>query len=353
VSGHTGADGAFSRSRRFGYGRGVDAGRRALSSARCVFAAIASYASLGYADIPGLELRWSAPAECPTEREVLRSVEQLLAGGSTTELRADARVDKRAEGFVLALGWSTRDASATRVLEGESCQELAQAAALMLALAAEPKAPLPSSPGSNPDTSGGRPTQPAEPLPASIATPGAAAGPDRVASPRPTDARLTLSVRTGAAVDAGSLPRASVGVLGGAAIRLGAPSLRLDASVFAPKEEEKPFGGGRFGLGTAALAACYAFSLGVVELEPCAAAELQVVASRGLRLRSHEERAALLLRLGAGVEVDLELTRSLGVFAGIWGLWAPARPRFVVDGEPVFRPAALVPRAALGFEYAF
>jgi hypothetical protein len=331
----------------------VAAGRWAFSSARRAFVAVVAHVSLVYGDIPGLELRWSAPADCPTRRDVLRSVEQLLAGGSAAELRADARVVKRTDGFVLALDWSTRDASATRVLEGESCQELAQAAALMLALAAEPKTTSAPSPPRYPNTPDETPAKAAVARPSPSAASPAAPETDHVTRSRTGPPPLTLSARAGAAVDAGSLPRATVGVLGGASIRLGAASLRLDALLFAPKEEEKPFGGGRFWLGTAAVSPCYGVSFGAVTLEPCAAAELHVVPSRGLRLRSREERTALLVRLGAGAEADLELTRSLGAFVGIWGLWAPARPRFVVDGQSMFRPPALVPRAELGFEYAF
>src|SRR5688572_24956023 len=86
------------RAPRSGYGRAVASGRLALSKAARAFAAVALQAALGHADTPGLELRWSAPAECPTQREVLRSVEQLLAGTSAVPLRAEARVDKRTDG---------------------------------------------------------------------------------------------------------------------------------------------------------------------------------------------------------------------------------------------------------------
>lgn len=329
--------------------------RRTFGSACAAFTAVALHASLGQCEPPGLELRWSAPAECPTQPEVLRTVEQLLAGASAVPMRADARVDKRKHGFVLALDWSTSEASATRVLEGESCQELAQAAALMLSLAAEPtatrssviEAPRAAPAGSPAPSAEAERALPREPsaISAPMVTP-ATARPD--ATPR-----VSWSARAGAAVDAGSLPRATVGVLGGAGIALGAPRLRLDALVFAPKEEENAFGSGRFLLGAASLAPCYRVSLGPTTLEPCLAAELHALPSRGFRLRSEDERVALLVRVGAGIELDLGLTRDLGFFFGIWGSWAPARPRFVVDGKSVFRPAAVAARGSLGFEYEF
>lgn len=95
-----------------------------------VAGAIVTWASSSAAEPGKLVLRWDAPSECPTEAEVLRSVEQLL-GASDVALDADATVEPRAGGFHLSLRWRTAAASATRELEGEACGELAQAAALM------------------------------------------------------------------------------------------------------------------------------------------------------------------------------------------------------------------------------
>jgi hypothetical protein len=283
-------------------------------------------------------------------------VDQLL-GSAAVPLAAEARVEKREHGFHLSLSWRTAAAAATRELEGESCQELAQAAALMVALAAGPQAPSEEAGavGVESATSAARPNSPAAAL--ASAEPQPSRPP---ASPRARAAAaslfsdtLVVSARAGVSVDTGSLPSASIGVLGGARLTSGASSLAVDALVFAPKQAETPFGGGRFWLGVVSLEPCHAFAFGRLTLTPCAAAEVHVMPSRGLDLDSSEESVASFLRVGAGAALGVRLASHMRVFIGGFALWAPSRPRFVVEAEPVFRPAALSARAATGFEHEF
>jgi hypothetical protein len=75
--------------------------------------------------------------------------------------------------------------------------------------------------------------------------------------------------------------------------------------------------------------------------------------SRGLDLDSTEESVALFLRVGAGAALGVRLVSHLRVFIDGFVLWAPSRPRFVVETEPVFRPSALSARVSTGFEHEF
>jgi hypothetical protein len=302
-------------------------------------------------------LRWSAPPECPTEAEVVRSVEQLL-GASDVALEADASVARRPDGFHLSLSWRKGPASATRELTGDTCSELAQAAALMIALAAEPSLAVPGDSGVG---------AAAEPAPSSAKPPPVAPPPPPAPSPEPRPSsetetevrgpepppRFALSPRLGGTVDAGSLPRATVGGFAGVGLRYGSYALVVEGLAFAPKETDRPAGSGRFWLGVASLRPCGLVKLGEFRVAPCGAAELHGVPSRGLRVRSFEERIAWFLRFGASAEVAYSLTRRLRFVLGGALLLAPSRPRFVVDSVEVFTPELAAGRGQLGFELDF
>jgi hypothetical protein len=84
-----------------------------------------------------VELSWNAPAECPDRSWVLRSIEARLrapASQITAPITADARVEKRDDGYFLTLHTDQGE----RQLKATSCEELAGSAALILAFIVEP-----------------------------------------------------------------------------------------------------------------------------------------------------------------------------------------------------------------------
>lgn len=90
----------------------------------------------------GLELRWEAPSECPDRAQLLAAIDATLGevdAGERRPLRVRGRV--RAEpsvGFVVRLELDDGRAS-TRELRGRSCRELTDAAALVIAMAIDPR----------------------------------------------------------------------------------------------------------------------------------------------------------------------------------------------------------------------
>lgn len=86
------------------------------------------------------ELTWSADAACPSGDTVLAMTAGLLADGAdATHVRAQALVERGAEGFVLTL--QVDDGAAppqTRTLVDPQCEALAKATALLLAMAVDP-----------------------------------------------------------------------------------------------------------------------------------------------------------------------------------------------------------------------
>lgn len=92
----------------------------------------------------GVEFAWDAPSEdCPSEAEVVTELERLLGGPVAEQgdrrLSAIARVRREADGaWDLRLWTVTNTATRQRSMTGADCEVLAEAAALLAAMAIDP-----------------------------------------------------------------------------------------------------------------------------------------------------------------------------------------------------------------------
>jgi hypothetical protein len=172
---------------------------------------VAVYSVLGLAALLGvagvavaepLELEWDAPDGCPDREAVEKLVSRQMGERVTTKLSAplsaSGRVALTSGAYTLTLRTPTGD----RRLEAETCDELAEGAAVILALLIDPHA---------------APTQPPEPEPEpNEPDPEAAAGTTREASPpmAANDAKRVLRgfLRPELIGDAGLLPRVGLGL---------------------------------------------------------------------------------------------------------------------------------------------
>jgi hypothetical protein len=111
---------------------------------------------------PGLVLRWEAPPGCPTEAEVRARVVGLVGEEAARSAKLTARGVVRAdgEGWRLALELSGETGGGQRSLTAGRCAELAEAGALVVAIAVDPRAALagegvvPAPPGDGKDGTG-------------------------------------------------------------------------------------------------------------------------------------------------------------------------------------------------------
>lgn len=100
---------------------------------------------------PRLELSWQAPADCPTESQVLQRARRMLHGSEAdVSVSATARVSRSGKRFIVRLRTHGDTGAGQRTLSAESCDAAASATALMLALAVDPNAEL-GEPGEAPD----------------------------------------------------------------------------------------------------------------------------------------------------------------------------------------------------------
>jgi hypothetical protein len=104
----------------------------------------------------GLVLRWRAPRGCPSEGEVIAAVTRLLGRpveDPSPRRVAVARIRRARRGWSLRITVSTGATRRHRALAGDTCDEVSEAAALVLALAIDPDvAARPAGPPDPPPT---------------------------------------------------------------------------------------------------------------------------------------------------------------------------------------------------------
>ncbi len=90
----------------------------------------------------GLQLQWDAPPSCPDHEAMLGMIDATLGDVEPSSLRSVAvrgqLVADQAQGFRLELVLD-QGRSGVRQLQGDSCQELSEAAALVVAMAIDPR----------------------------------------------------------------------------------------------------------------------------------------------------------------------------------------------------------------------
>lgn len=320
-------------------------------------ALIFAFAARAAADPEGLEVSWSAPPGCPGEVEVRAAVEKLV-GKRDPKLReplvARGNVVERAGSFRLELSWRSASSEAVRSVEGQSCEEVTQAGALIIALALDPSVEEPLGAGVPAEEPRGASAVPA----GEIAKPGAPIASETKAPPdhseskprRTSDAGVALSGRAAFALDLGTLPGAAPGGFLGARLSLPPVAVVLDGLSFVPVEREVAAGAGEFWLSALSLRPCWPFSRERYRAEPCVALEAHVVRSEGKKLSDPDERWAWFPSIGLTLEAGYRLSPALSLIGGGALLLSPSRPTFVIEGVPVHEPAAVTGRLSLGFE---
>lgn len=241
-----------------------------------------------------LALDWDAPNGCPDEDDVEKLVSQRLGEHSTTstsQLSASGRVVRTPAGFALTLSTPTGE----RRLESARCDELAQSAAVILALLIDPRA-IPQTPPA------------AKPEPAPDPSPEPEPVPDSAENPQPSAAasdprRAHGFIRAELVGDAGLLPRVGIGpgVAGG--VILDRTTIELSGS-YLPGHDVRDAGSdvGDLRAFIGRLGACQAL-LARPNLGPCGFVEYTRLVGRG----------------------DSGLEPARDVDATVWSLLAAAR----------------------------
>lgn len=325
-------------------------------------AAVLGLLALGreaYAAEPGqrVALRYSAPDACPDDAQLIAEVEgflgQPLRETREQELSANMNVVGAASGFAAKLTFTSPRGTDERFIEDADCRKLAQAGALLVALAIDPErvhaqqaaeatssAPEPPSP-----PPAEKPTQSAHAV-------DAAPCPPRSTPPKPPERRAFAGMSLFAGT--GILPGVSPAVTADVGARIGSARAALVGSYWfgatAERERDAPV---RIdlSLATAGLRLCVDRPSGSWLLLGCAQGDLGRMTGSGQNVDNARTQRALfgsVQALAFAQYAKWQPAPQLGV-----GLaWIAARPPFGISQQNVtietFRPAQLAFMGYLG-----
>jgi hypothetical protein len=314
-------------------------------------------------------LTWSGPGDCPSGERVVARVQQLLSRAKRVgrPLVAEATIAAERTGYRLDLSTEHGEKRLRRTVHAEACEELADAAALILALWIDP-ALLTEETRGEPTTPPSGPTRPVteqDRVAEQNRSEGAAEPTTRPSAPTraphradPSARRLHWRVIAGPVVDFGSLPTLAPGLEIGGGVELARLAVTLSSQWFPYSRRqiaEEPPRGGTFSLLTAMARACYQ-PLERFALAGCAGGELGVLRAEGYGTVVEEEQSIFWASVGPGFEVIFPVSGKVSVRGAGDVLFALRRPNFLLENvgsERVYEPRAASLRLALGLLLRF
>jgi hypothetical protein len=344
---------------------------KAVLAAAAVAGSLIGRPARGQAPVP-LDLSWSAPPGCPGEGSVGGAVARLLEGSSQSgsRVRVDAVVTQRAGGWTLTLTTTRDGAVGHRAMKADSCAAVADAAALIIALAIDPVHVV------EPATvaAGSAPPPPPPPPPSPPAMPPIVApappAPPTVAAPRPPPPPRARPIALGVALagDVGSLPAPAYGIEVSAAWVL--RRLRLEAyAAYWPAQTATVSLPGVFGtlsadvyLADGGVLGCYAVvATPRWRLEPCAALELGALGASGSGLGVSTPGASFWAAARVDARATLRIADRVALVGGL-GVAVPLNRQPMTETGPgangpstvtVFETGSVAGRAVVGPELRF
>jgi hypothetical protein len=308
----------------------------------------------------GLNLAWRAPKECPAEQSVVDEVSRIihrpvqLADGETLAVRADVRAPSKDGLWHVDLETDNGQHIGRRSLDASTCDELARATSLFVAIMIDPAAatsaaPAPAAPGSSvaaPASPVGRPAG-AAPRSASVAQSSAPASP----AAAPWAVGLSLGVL------GGYLPSWSAGA--GLHAVAEWPWVRAEIGGYAwlpAGQSVDPAGvqGADFQLFSGEAAACLMLPVQAVTLGPCVGADLAFISGKGFGpLVAPQQATARFWSVAAGGLLVWRASRLVSFPIGVEALFAVSPPQFSFTGSDpgqIYKPSSVGVRSTFGAE---
>jgi hypothetical protein len=332
-------------------------------------------ASAERADDGSVSLDWKAPPSCPSASAVIGKVRSLVSATTTAAERVEARgaVTEPASDGNWQLTLETVQGARTwqRSLRAASCEELADAGALIIALTLDPslQAEEKVEPGATPVV----PAAAAPPASTPVPPPAATAKPSAAPVPAPSSAdaqrppplprqtasgNLDVHVAASAVSDWGTLPRIAFGP--GMAAGFSAKPVEVELFGFILPEVEEVIAegprGGNIGLVAAGLRGCYELTESPLGTRLCAGFEAGRIHGTGFGTVTHRTRGSLWTAARLGGFARYPLAAPLALRFGAEGVVPLTRPKFEltnVGSGPVHQPSPVALRLELGLELLF
>jgi hypothetical protein len=324
-----------------------------------------------------VDLVWSAPSECPPRETVQAQVAKLTGEARASQpWRAIAIVERAADGlFELRLTMELDGHREERNLRATSCAELADATAVVLAVAVDGTRASETSP--SPEAAPA-PSEPSPAFVAATANPSAAPTPEPIATtPAATAARTQVAAtaeaapppakpRTPSSFSLAAMGTQSLGQFGVSAFgaglavawRYGGMRVEVDAAWFPRSHVYGSSTGaeGDFGLWLAGLTGCWSPLRGPVALAGCAGGEAGRVEAEGSGSRVATAVAAQSpwVALKGGALLVWNVTPAIALRAGADAVFPLVRDTFYVGyvGD-VYTPSPVAARWHGGAEVQF
>ncbi len=302
-----------------------------------------------------VDLEWHAPPGCPDRVRILRAIERLVAEGKSTHfVRARVWVEQLSSHRFQVRIQMPGSGAAERVIQGQACEALSQAAALIIALAIDPEAAAMS-----PQPAPPPPTPPAEPAAPKPKAPKAAivrserrpTKPPAQTEPDGVETFLT----TGIAGERAFMPRVAAGVALGAGLQIAWLRPSLNLSFFPQSSRQVGTVGAEFRLAALEARLCavpFDFQLGV---QACVGLRGHRLWAKGIDVPNAEQHATTIMAGIVGAELRFPQHSLLAAQLGANAVLPFSRPSFEIENlaEPIFRPNAIGMRGTLSLVLSF
>lgn len=295
---------------------------------------------------------WSAPAECPSKADVLAETARNL--GREVELRGEASIRKVGTRYRLRMRLRVNDAETERELLADQCASLADAAALIAALAIDPEATMRrravTSTDAGPPANAAGDTTTGE---RGVAEMDAGYTDARPASQVRRDEGTSGFVELLGTLDTATTPAPAPGVAleGGVALGWFRPSISLGTALAQEARSTRTASvGATFALRSAELSLCASpFRWRPIEPAFCLSSAVDWVHASAFGAADNLTEDVFWVTLGAALELRAYVTARL-FLAAQGGIAVPLRLRpFVISGEGTLHTAAPATfRAGLG-----
>jgi hypothetical protein len=255
-----------------------------------------------------IQLRYSAPADCPDRATVLRAIDNLLQSNENFDrtLKVVAIVEPRDVGeYALKLQWTSDDGAGERNIDAESCEAAADAAAWLIASAIK-RAALP---------------QPAE----------------QSAHAEPVSLRYELAVHATGAF--GILPGTALGGNLSAGLAWSSFHASLSFGYFPAKEVKRGNATVDFDLAEVGLDACYLVAGDRVAIGPCARAAVGRIGASSRGLNTPTTGDGRFQMFAVAVQLRVRLTTSFWLASDAALAWHQRRPVFVLSDADTLQQA--------------
>lgn len=340
---------------------GFELTRARMAAIACAVGQVWSASAAGADTAP--IVAWSAPSQCPSAETVLQRLSSLVDSGALGSMsragEVRGEIHRGREGsWVLSLLISEgkEPAASPRRLSAAECDDLADAAAVAIALALGGNGAADTSAGGR-NAAGSAAARAGQP--SAAATPRASESPldapagDELAGGR-AKARgaegPALALSGDAIMDLASLGGAAFGGSVQAQARLGALGLGVYGLWLAPRENAvAPGQHVEFSLLAAGVRACYRANERAVEVDVCGGFELDSLQALSVGLLGARNRRDTWLAPTWGAELGWRLTGGLRIEARLEALLPLSQEEYVVDVDQlVHRVPGATARLALG-----